>query len=171
MIGLKRGTVKLAEYDRAWSKLFDQEKNRIINKIEENNISDIQHIGSTAIPNIKSKPIIDMLAGVARLKDANELIKPLDELGYKFYRKSNQEIFFAKGPDKKRTHYLHIVRHRGIKWKNDLFFRDYLLIHPNEAKKYEILKVKLAKENKNTRSVYTKKKNTFIKEILGLVKK
>lgn len=167
MIGLKRGTVKLMTHDKNWSKLFEQEKKRVSDKARDILI-DIQHIGSTAIPGIKAKPLIDILAGTARLKDGEKLIKPLNALGYKFYRKSGHEIFFAKGPDAKRTHYLHVVRHRGMKWKKDIFFRDYLRSHPIEAKKYEALKIKLAEKSMGTRGAYTKGKDVFIKRVLSL---
>src|SRR3989344_4407959 len=133
MIGLKRGIVKLIPHKTSWSRSFEYEKKRILSKVGDI-IIDIQHIGSTSISGIKAKPIIDMSAGITKFKDATKLIKPLHVLGYRFYRKFGQQILFAKGPNKKRTHYLHAMKFGGAKWRSDLLFRDYLRTHHSRAR-------------------------------------
>lgn len=170
MIGLKRGTVKLVPHDKKWNVAFEREKNKLMAKVGSI-VVDIQHIGSTAIVGIYAKPIIDMSAGVRRLKDAKKLVKPLDKLGYHFYKKFDQQILFAKGADAKRTHYLHVMRYKGAKWKSDALFRDYLLAHPARATAYANLKKKLAKQYPTDREKYTAGKNLFIKTTLRLAKR
>ena len=91
-----------------------------------------------------------------------KFIKPLDALGYHFYKKFQQQILFAKGPDKKRTHYLHAMKYNDAKWQSDLLFRDFLRMHPARAKDYTRLKQRLAKQYPNDREQYTAGKKSFI---------
>jgi len=165
MIGLKRGSVKLVPHHKGWSRVFKLERKRLINKLGKA-VVDIQHVGSTAISGIHAKPIIDMSAGVRRLSDAQKLVRPLSRMGYRFYRKFGQQILFAKGPDAKRTHYLHVMRYNGAKWKSDMLFREYLLTHPRRAMAYAKLKKKLAKRFPDDRQLYSDGKDSFIKATL-----
>ena len=166
-IGLKRGEVRLSPHHKGWSKEFEREKARILKKIGDS-VVDIQHIGSTSVPGLNAKPIIDMSAGVYRFKDAKKLVKALRELGYGFDRTFQHQLFFAKGSDKKRTHYLHIMRYEGTKWGNDRLFRDYLIKHPQRVKAYANLKAKLARMYPNERQKYSDGKDRFIKQHLRL---
>lgn len=167
MIGLKRGTVKLSPYNKKWQTAFEKER-QVLKKAAGKILIDIQHIGSTAIPGIHAKPIIDMSAGVRNLKDAKRLVKLFSKMGYNFYKTFQKQILFAKGPDKKRTHYLHVMKYNGTKWKNDLLFRHYLLRHPTRAKTYDTLKKKLARLYPNDREKYTAGKKLFIENTLTL---
>jgi GrpB-like predicted nucleotidyltransferase (UPF0157 family) len=92
-------------------------------------------------------------------------------LGYNFYELRGDRFFFAKGPEAKRTHHLHVMRYQGAKWKNDLLFRDYLVVHPARAKAYTDLKKKLAKRYPANRERYTAGKHPFIEATLRLAKK
>ena len=98
MIGLKRGIVQLASSHKQWTKEYKKEKSRI-QKALGDHIVDIQHIGSTAVLELKAKPIIDILIGIKRLKDAKKLIKPMSRIGYKFHKQFGHQMFFAKGSD------------------------------------------------------------------------
>lgn len=170
MIGLKRGTVRLAPHYPKWVEIFEREKRRILQGTGSL-IVDIEHTGSTSVPGLRAKPIIDMTAGVRRLKDVNDLIKPLAEIGYGFYRKFGRQTLFAKGPDSKRTHYLHVMKYRGAKYKRDLLFRDFLRNHPEKAKLYAGLKKELAKKYPSDREKYTIGKKLFIEETIRLAKR
>ena len=170
MIGLKRGTVKLVPHHKQWATAFEREKKRLLVNLG-NIVIAIQHIGSTAIPGIHAKPIIDMSAGVRKFKDAQELVGPLSKMGYNFYRKFGKQILFARGPDRRRTHYLHVMKYNGVKWKNDLLFREFLLKYPARAKAYATLKEKLAKRYPGDREKYTAGKHLFIEKTLGLAKR
>ena len=172
MIGLKRGTVKLLPHNKKWKKLFAKEKAALENKLN-GLVVDIQHIGSTSIFGIPAKPIIDMSLGLRKLRDAKKLIKPLATLGYE-WRKGvsgpNQQLF-VKGPEEKRTHYLHVMRYNGGVWRHDILFRDYLRKDPPRAKDYAVLKEKLAAQYADNRGTYTKKKAEFILETIKIAKK
>jgi len=170
MTGLKRGTAKLTSYCKQWLVDFELEKKKLLAELGPL-VTDVKHIGSTAISGIDAKPIIDILVGVKLFKDAKKLIKPLDKIGYRFYRISGREIFFAKGLDKKRTHYLHVVRYNGAKWKNDLLFCNFLIKHPARAQAYARLKRQLAKQFPDNRKSYTAGKALFIKETIRLAKR
>ena len=173
MIGLKRGTVKLLPHNKKWKLLFEKEK-RLFQKQLGGLAVDIQHIGSTSIPGIPAKPIIDVSIGVRVMKDAAKLVKPLQKLGYELRREfggPHVQTLFVKGPESKRTHYLHVMKHRGTLWKNDLLFRDYLRKNPARAKQYTELKKKLAGKHADDRGTYTRRKAKFILETIKLARK
>ena len=165
-IGLKCGTVKIVLYKKQWNKEFIKEKACILSVCGDRIIA-IEHIGSTSVPGLSAKPIIDIAVGIKRLKDAEELLKPLRKIGYNFYRKfQRQRLFVAKGPDEKRTHYLHVMRYKGTKWQTDQFFRNYLRTHPKEVERYTNLKEKLSKLHTDDRQSYADGKNAFIKSVI-----
>ena len=170
-IGLKRGSVKIILYKKEWAREFEREKARI-SKVCGDRVVAIEHIGSTSVPGLAAKPIIDIAVGIKTLKDAEKLLKPLDTIGYHFYKKfQRQRLFVAKGPDARRTHYLHVMRYNGAKWKSDQLFRDYLRSHPKAVKQYSELKKKLAGAHADDRQTYSDNKNTFIKSVIAKAKK
>lgn len=170
ILGLKRGSVKLYPYRKQWLADFEKEKQHLLNKLGDL-VIDIQHIGSTSVPGLTAKPILDMSAGVKRFKDARKLKKSLRKLGYNFDRTFQNQLFFAKGPDANRTHYLHVMRYKGAKWNNDALFREYLIKHPLRAKEYAKLKTHLAKKYSQERQKYSDGKNAFIKTIIRIAKR
>lgn len=169
MIGLKRGIVKLAPYDKAWPKEFEQEKKKLVNVLGSNVVS-IEHVGSTSIPGLVAKPIIDVLIGVKTIKkQGKSCIKVLSKkAGYYERQKYFPKIRFlvAKGDEDKRTYYIHIVKYGGGIWKRSIAFRDYLRKHDNVTKKYAELKKELASQYGDSRVSYTAKKSKFIKDVI-----
>jgi GrpB-like predicted nucleotidyltransferase (UPF0157 family) len=169
-IGLKRGTVQLVAHTGRWAKSFGQERKNILSRLE-GTVTDIEHIGSTAIPGIVAKPIVDMLAGVPRVGGiARRLEYTMRSLGYQLRPNAGSKwnVLFVKGPESRRTHYLHVVRIGGAEWKRSLLFRDYLRSHPARARAYERLKLRLAQQYADRRPLYTKLKSAFIIETLRL---
>ena len=149
-----------------WAKEFEKEKARILAACDGAVVT-IEHIGSTSVPGLAAKPIIDIAVGIRRLKDAELLLPTLRTLGYDFYKSfQKQRLFVAKGPDDKRTHYLHVMRYNGAKWKSDRLFRDYLRTHPRAVKRYTKLKLDLAKTYPNDRQAYADAKDNFIKDCI-----
>ena len=167
MIGLRRGIVELKPYNPKWKEIYREESELISTTIHEY-LVDIQHIGSTAIPNIVAKPIIDIAVALDSLENIEKIIKPLKEIDY-IYR-GEQGIpdrhLFVKGGEEFRTHHMHIMHKSHYEWKKHLFFRDYLLNHPEEVKKYSELKLQLEKKFKEDRASYTESKSEFIEIIL-----
>lgn len=171
MIGLKRGVVKLSKYNPKWKTLFEEESALIFSAVEDF-IVDIQHIGSTAIPNIVAKPIIDILAAINSLSNIAIIIEPLKTIGY-IYR-GEQGIpdrhLFVKGGEDYRTHHLHVVEKEHSEWPKHILFRDYLIKHPQEAQEYSKLKQDLLKKYELNREKYTESKSDFITKILEKAK-
>ncbi|HEY4486232.1 MAG TPA: GrpB family protein [Candidatus Paceibacterota bacterium] len=168
-IGLKRGTVVLEKHHQEWAEAFGVEKESLKNLLK-NSVLDIQHIGSTSIPGLVAKPIIDMLMAVKSLEKVKNIRSLLESAGYEYRENGPNEdqVLFVKGPEELRTHYLHITELNSSVWQNDLAFRDYLRSHPKTVTEYENLKNDLASKYADKRGEYTSGKNTFIKSVLRL---
>jgi len=168
MIGLKRGKVALVPYTKEWVTAFEKEKEKL-QKILGDHVISIEHCGSTAIPGIKAKPIIDVLVGVKTVKREGKYCSDvLDALpGYyarnKYFPKKDRFVV-AKGNQETRNHYIHIVRHHGAIWNRMIHFRDYLRSNKKVAQNYSKLKEDLSKAHPDERVAYTKKKTSFIKQ-------
>lgn len=167
MIGLKRGIVELTPYRKEWVVEFEKEKKEL------EKIVSIEHCGSTAIPGIKAKPVIDVLVGVKTVKREGKYCNnKLDKLkGYysrnKYFSKKDRFVV-AKGNEETRTHYIHIVKYKGAIWNKLINFRDYLIKNKKAAQKYSKLKEELSKAHPDERRAYTEKKTKFIKKLAGL---
>lgn len=171
MVGLKRGTVKLVKHDPKWKQSFYREAKKIRNVFGKDAL-DIQHVGSTAIPGISAKPIIDIAMIVSSLQKARKYIIALKKLGYKKKRENRiDRLFFTKGPERRRTHYLHVGEKSSGYVENMILFRDYLRKNKKAAREYAELKEKLARQHPDNRYVYTAKKEKFIKTIVTKTKK
>ena len=172
-LGLKRGTVALVPHEAAW----EAEAARTIEKLKGilgNTAVDMQHVGSTAIPTICAKPIVDIAVAVRDFAEINAMQEELEAQG--FYRRSwndeDQELFacgsYYDGIGDKQTHFIHVVLANGAEWRNYLNFRDYLNANVAEAKAYEALKLSLAAANPEDagREKYTSGKHDFVREML-----
>ncbi|MHA1348033.1 MAG: GrpB family protein [Candidatus Heimdallarchaeaceae archaeon] len=171
MIGLKRGVVKLNDYDPQWKSLFEKESALILSVAEEV-IEDIQHIGSTAIPGVVAKPIIDVLLAINSLSNIKKLTDLLTPIGFVY--RGEQGIpdrhLFVKGGEDYRTHHLHVVVKEHSEWLKHILFRDYLRKHPKDVEKYSKLKLDLLKKYEFEREKYTESKSDFIEKILEKAK-
>ena len=172
-LGLKRGKVKLAAYDPIWKVFFEEEK-RLLEKTFGNIIIAIEHVGSTAIPGISAKPIIDINVGVKSLSVAQNMQGKFEEIGYEYrpfiegHTKEElrwQELF-VKGSETKRTHHAHVTVFESDYWNSGLLFRDCLRKNLVLAKQYAELKERLAEKYCEDREKYTSDKDQFIKKIL-----
>lgn len=171
-MALKRGIVKLIEYNLDWEKEYEQEK-ELLKEVLGNRIIEIHHVGSTSIKGLKAKPIIDILVVINsfdQIKEIEELLKP-----YNYENRGTQGLldryFFAKGSDDARSHYIHFVKPNSNTYYNQLYFKKYLIDHPEYIKKYCDLKQELAKKYSNERPKYTAGKSEFITSVIKLAKK
>lgn len=161
--------IYLSPYNPKWPELFAEDRKSIQAAIGPVCVKVI-HIGSTAIPNICAKPVIDIMIGVHRLEDIDShILVKLANLGYIYIKKYEDEIpyrrFFQKNNSAGvRTHHIHLVEVQSDFWKEHLLFRDYLRAHPEDAKKYDQLKRVLAKKFTDTNE-YATAKTDFCKEI------
>lgn len=172
MIGLKRGTVNLYPHEKEW----ETEAQRTILQLKEilgPVIKDIQHIGSTSIPTIKAKPIIDIAVKVDDFKSVLEFKQQLKSKGFHYRSNPNgdgeKQLLFAcgsfyDGTGDMQTHFIHFVLTDSMEWTNYINFRDYLINNISVAKEYEKLKVRLAKQAPVDpgREKYLKGKHNFI---------
>ncbi|MGB9680213.1 MAG: GrpB family protein [Minisyncoccia bacterium] len=158
--------VEVIDYQIDWNKKFEDES-EILREILKDIIVDIHHIGSTAIPNIKAKPIIDILIEVKEIDKVDQFNDKLIQQGY-IPLGENQipnRRFFIKGDEINRTHHVHVFQTGNPEIARHIRFRDYLINHPDEAKAYSDLKDDLAKKYSYNIEEYIKGKDHFIKEI------
>lgn len=167
--------VILSNPDPNWSKFFEVEKRKIEQILGLENIIRIEHIGSTAVENLISKPTIDILVEIPENTDNQQVINRIKSLGYFFIPRPENpapHMMFARGYTKDgfkgQAFHIH-VRYAGD-W-DELHFRDYLRQHPEIASEYAELKKDLAKEYINDREGYTDAKTEFIKRITEMAKK
>ncbi|MDD5529435.1 MAG: GrpB family protein [bacterium] len=166
-IGLKRGTVKIVPYSTKWHTAFEKEK-KVLSNILKGKFLDIQHIGSTSIPGLVAKPILDIAIAISNINILEECIKKLENNGYQYLgdKEGRKNYLFVKGDEDNRTHYIHIVGINSLNWKNYILFRDYLISNKDSYIEYSKLKKKLAKRFSNNRKEYTKLKADFIEKII-----
>jgi GrpB-like predicted nucleotidyltransferase (UPF0157 family) len=166
VLGLENNVVRLSDHSSLWADLYREEEKRITAAVGHLLI-DLQHIGSTAIPGIKAKPILDMLAGVAPLEKAFLCKAPLEAIGYDYIVGAGiaDDHVFGKGVP--RTHYLHVVEYTGAKWTNHLCFRDRLRSDPLLAQAYESLKEELSRKFSDSWAKYHDAKSKFISEVVA----
>lgn len=170
IIGLEKGTVRLEPHHPDWKRLFEAEKGRL-QKAVGKHVCDIQHVGSTAIPGIPAKPIIDIGIGVDNFEEASICVEPIKALGYDYRGECGipRRHFFVRGEP--RLFHIHMLEINGEEWDKHLLFRDYLVQHPEIAREYAKVKTGLAAEFANERENYTDGKAPFILEILKIAQK
>ncbi|MDM8519471.1 GrpB family protein [Anaerolineales bacterium HSG6] len=158
--------VKVVPYDPNWVQLFDQEAKRLSTILGDEIIA-IHHIGSTAIPGIYAKPILDFLIEVRNIGIINQFNEPLAQCGYEAKGEFGLpgRRFFSKGAGSERTHHVHIFQANNPEYERHLAFRDYLLSHPDVACQYSRLKQELAERFPRDSVGYTSAKDDFIRAI------
>lgn len=173
-----RDEVAIAPYDPEWPTLFEAEARHLRACLPQNLIGRIEHFGSTAVPGLPAKPIIDMLVEVFSLDETRRRIAPiLETQGYDyFWRPSAGDDtppfyawFIKRNAAGARTHHIHMVEPDFEHWDR-LMFRDCLIRHPDLARQYADLKTRLAAEHPCDRVAYTKGKTAFITRITDAAK-
>jgi GrpB-like predicted nucleotidyltransferase (UPF0157 family) len=167
MIGLEKGLVRLEPYTPEWQRLFKIEKASLQTLLSPY-ILDIQHVGSTSIPGMSAKPIIDIAIAITDFEKASVCIPLLEGLGYEYKGEFGipRRHYFVKGDP--RTFHIHMSEINSLEWQNTLLFRDYLCQHPDVAKEYAELKTQLALMYPQDRTAYMNGKATFIERVIQL---
>jgi len=160
------GSIVVCDYDPNWPALFEQERTSITNALGASALA-IEHVGSTAVPGLPSKPIIDLLVGVVSLEQATQrCIAPMEARGYKYVPEYASwlpgELFFRKGPPGPWTHHVHVMEPSHPRWEALVVFRDYLRAHPEAARAYAGIKRALAASSKADIAAYRTGKTTFV---------
>jgi GrpB-like predicted nucleotidyltransferase (UPF0157 family) len=171
--------VQLVEHSSLWKTIFEEEKEQILRILGRDIVLRIEHFGSTAIPNIKAKPYIDIIIEIPRdLLFDEGIIEKLREIGYTFFKVPERDgidayMSFGKGYNlegkTEQIYHIHMCPTENIMW-DQIAFRDYLRSNEKRAAAYEKLKLKLALEFKNDRGAYVLGKTEFIKETLKSIK-
>lgn len=170
--------VDITPYNPDWPRMFKEEKIHLLKCLPKGLITRIEHFGSTSIPNLAAKPIIDILVEVISLEETKKRIVPvLEAQGYDYFWRptsgDNTPPFYAwfikRNSDCNRTHHIHMIEHDFEHWDR-LLFRDYLIEHPELAGQYQELKFGLVDEFPDDRIAYTDGKTDFILRVTQLAK-
>jgi GrpB-like predicted nucleotidyltransferase (UPF0157 family) len=159
--------VEVVPHNPQWRDAFEAEAGHVAAALGENAAA-IHHIGSTAIPNIYAKPVIDMLVEVKDITVLDGQSSAMESLGYEVMGEfgiPGRRYFRKETPEGIRTHQIHAFEAGSAEAKRHLAFRDYMIAHPGEALMYSELKRKLAEEHPLNIDGYIDGKDAFIKEI------
>ena len=169
--------IEIVEYDRNWPRMFDEERVLLEMILPADQILAIEHAGSTAIPDLAAKPIIDIFVAVRSVEVLRAtLIDPIEATGYVYWAENpdRSRMFFVKGMPPygtRRTHHVHVLEPTSDAWQRVLVFRDYLREHHDEAQRYLRLKRRLAQQYPSDREAYTRAKDSYIIDVVELARK
>lgn len=159
--------VLLVDYDPAWAPAFEREREALALVLGEWLTGPIEHIGSTAVPGLRAKPVLDIMAGVESLEASLPAIQAVFRLDYVHYPYRAEVMhWFCKPSPAHRTHHLHLVPFGSALWSERLLFRDVLRRDRGLAAEYAELKTLLAQRYRNDREAYTEAKSAFVVRVL-----
>jgi len=157
--------LKLFQYNKKSAKIFRKQRERLIKLLGN---QEIHHIGSTAVPGLGGKGIIDIMIALEDWEERKEIIKRLKTTGFTYIRPRDKGRVFISQPGETKysgTH-IHLVKRGKREYKNLLFFRDFLRKHGKDAQEYGLQKMRLLDQAQGNRAVYKKLKEKYIKSIL-----
>jgi GrpB-like predicted nucleotidyltransferase (UPF0157 family) len=161
--------IQLVPYDPRWPEMFRAEAKRLLGLLGAAVALRVEHMGSTAVPGLSAKPVIDMLMEVASFESAERTVLPkLREDGWECLWRGDRSpgnlMCVRRNAAGERTHHLHYAPAGHAMWER-LAFRDYLRRHPEEGRRYERLKAQLASEHPDDREAYTEGKGEYVKRL------
>jgi GrpB-like predicted nucleotidyltransferase (UPF0157 family) len=166
----EREPVVIVDWRAAWAERFAEQRERLLAHFAPGEAV-VEHVGSTAVPGLAAKPIVDMMLGVRRLADVERRIPALEADGWEYVPEHEAVLperrFFARPSPRPRTHHLHAVELASAFWRDHLAFRDHLRAHPEVARAYAALKRELAARFGRDREGYTEAKAAFIRGALA----
>lgn len=159
--------IYLVPYDPAWPRRFDEERARLESVLAPWLAGPTEHVGSTAVPGMTAKPVIDIMAGVRELRSSLDARAAVAQLGYAYFPYRPEVMhWFCKPSPARRTHHLHLVPVGSQLWVDRLVFRDYLRRSAAAASEYAALKRDLAERHRFDREAYTDAKGEFVRTII-----
>jgi len=161
--------VQLFSYNKKFPKIFQKEKGKILKVLSG---VEVHHIGSTAVPELGGKGIIDIMIAIKDWRKKKKTVNLLKELGFTHIHPEEKErIFLSRiGPTKYGDTHIHLVKKNSKGYREMLFFRDYMGTHKGEAQEYLKIKHLSIKRHNKDRNKYAISKEEYIKEILKRVK-
>jgi GrpB-like predicted nucleotidyltransferase (UPF0157 family) len=158
--------VDVVSYDRRWRHLYDAERASLFEASAS--FLDIEHIGSTAVPGLRAKPIIDIMASVEVLADVQRMAPSLQAIAYHPIETGMKDrVFLRKIARDRQIYHLHIVEQNTWDGRKERIMRDFLLQHPEAATAYAKLKDDLAKAHRKDSLAYTRAKTDFIQALMN----
>lgn len=157
--------IVVVPHENHWSEKFQMEAKRLKSAMPET--VKIYHIGSTSVPGLAAKPIIDMIMEVENIERVDGWNERFIELGYivKGENGISRRRYFIHGTEEKRSYHLHVFEKGNPEIVRHLAFRDYMMAHCEEAEAYATLKKELAEKYTNDGALYTEGKNEFVRNV------
>lgn len=150
-----------------WHSDFEKEK-RLILALQNKYIRAVEHVGSTSVPGMPAKPIIDIIVGIDTYRNKGKLVRDLSSIGYDFRLEPRRyQSLFIKVKGERITHHLKVLRYKGVWWKEYMTFKGQLLHDKKSFESYRNIKLRLGKEFSDDRKAYTRAKSESIKAILA----
>lgn len=168
-LGTANDEIEVVTHRDKWVAAFESESKRIMLHCS-GILTAIEHIGSTSVPGLAAKSVLDIMLGLATGTDGEKLVKPMTDLGYEFLGEYGIEgrYFFVLKHQNRTVVHAHGFAITNDNWHRHLFFRDYLINHPDARKEYERIKLKLAEQYRKDRKAYSDGKSDFIRSIENL---
>ena len=162
----RKRVVEIANYDEAWPEAFEKERELLVVTIGAYLTGSIEHVGSTSVPGLAAKPIVDIQVGVAGLEESRPVFGALEAIGYSYDSICPHVMhFFDKRVPGKQPYNLQLIPYRSNCWNMRIAFRDYLRLHPEIAQEYAALKRELARRFRLEHAAYGEGKSPFIRRI------
>jgi GrpB-like predicted nucleotidyltransferase (UPF0157 family)/SAM-dependent methyltransferase len=166
--------IEVVPSDPRWADRAREERDRLLAAFDRTGVSghvvDIAHIGSTAVPGLAAKPVIDLMLGLDAWPAPDVLIRTVEDLGYHHrgeWGVAGRHYFTDAPPGHPRAWHVHAVEHGSWFWREHLRFREHLRTHPGEAARYAEVKRHLARHHRHDVGAYTEGKTTFVREALA----
>jgi GrpB-like predicted nucleotidyltransferase (UPF0157 family) len=155
--------IRVVEYDPAWPRMAEEELGRVEEAVGAWAVR-LEHVGSTAVPGLAAKPIVDLQLSVVAMESRERYVVALQGLGYLFAPAPDQpdHHFFAKPPERPRTHHLHVCAAHGEQEHRHLAVRDFLRAHAGEAAAYAALKREIVARHPQDRLAYIDGKDAYV---------
>ena len=162
-------SIEVTAYDPAWQGHFAEQQTRLTTILKPWLAGEVEHIGSTSVPGLRSKPIVDLLAPVRSLETARSAISILERDGWLFWPDDpnrHYRLWFLRPNPAARTHHLQIIQQADSNFAALIAFRDALRRDPKAREAYSCLKEDLANKHRNDRDAYSNAKTQFVRSIL-----
>jgi GrpB-like predicted nucleotidyltransferase (UPF0157 family) len=160
--------IVIADYDHQWPILFEQERKQLVEVLAPI-LLQIEHIGSTSVPGLAAKPIIDISVSVHDLDEVNAFVQSLSTLGYEdaHINPVFERRLFTKGAYNEGTHHLHFTVHKSTVWAQPILLRDYLRAHPEAAAWYAQMKRASAAHHQTDLNGYHDEKAHCVEKLMA----
>jgi GrpB-like predicted nucleotidyltransferase (UPF0157 family) len=161
--------VEIVEYDPAWPDRFAEQEARVAAVLGPWLAGRVEHVGSTSVAGLSAKPVIDMLAPVRSLAEAQDAVRVLEADGWLFWPEDpcrHYRLWFLRPRPEARTHHLHVIEHDHPHARALLVFRNALRADPTLCRDYARLKVDLAHQHGDNRNAYSNAKSDFVEQVL-----